>query len=346
MSITFDAELLSAGGLTAVPAPPVIDITLSRPSALNALLPATFHGLHHVLDRLSTHDAPLYLVLRASGRAFSAGGDVRSLRAEILAHAPRSAARRAAARAVLATEYDLLARWAALDRHHRLTVAVGEGLALGAGAGLFQACAVRLVGPRFFMAMPEARIGIIPDCGATRFYARLPGCVGMYLALTGARVHARDALALGLADGAIKDGWQAHGLADGEFGPARVLKGGEEEALLGEMGEIAQASSAMRRGVDEVFSAAEVDEVLERLQAREGEWAKEALKALKAGAPKAIKETFRVMRMAYEARGEGVREAMDRELEVESQLCAAPDFEEGVRAALVDKDGKPKWESI
>lgn len=271
---------------------------------------------------------------------------MRSIRKAVLPHPPRSPERREAARGILATEYDFLSRWVSLDKRQLLTVGVAEGLAFGAGAGLLQACAVRLVGKKFTMAMPEVRIGLIPDCGATRFYAKLPGCVGMFLAMTGARVAARDAVALGLADGAVADGWRGEGLEGVAFDVDGIVQCTEAVQMLGEPSEMADAESELRRGVDEVFSAATVEEVVDRLQTRDGEWAKEALGAIRGGAPKAVRETFAVMRVAYKARGESLREAVDRELEVECRLTAEPDFEEGVRAALVDKDGKPKWEPL
>lgn len=351
VELSFDSALLASGGLEVSHVNPILHVTLIREKALNALLPATFHALHHILDVLESSKAPTYILLTGRGRAFSAGGDMRSLRTALLsAGAPNTPERVAAADAVLSTEYDLLARWASLPPASRIvTVALGSGLAFGAGAGLFQACAVRLITGRFSTAMPEARIGLIPDCGATRFYARLPGCVGMFLALTGARVSGRDALELGLADGAVSEGWAGQGLEQGEVRMENVRKCCVGAETVGETGELGDDGSGMRRGIDAVLCGGSLAEVVEGMRKRAGmgeAWAMEAMMSVEGAAPKALKETFEVMRRAYAAKGEGLREALDRELEVESRLAAARDFEEGVRAALVDKDGKPRWEPL
>lgn len=350
--LNFDPSKLEAGGLhvAQTPAAALVHVEIAREKALNALLPETFHALHHILDTISAASYRCYLLLSGRGRAFSAGGDVRALRAKILAAGDlASAPRRAAARDTLSTEYDLLARLAALRGGPLVSVAVADGLAFGAGAGLFQACAVRLVTPRALLAMPEPRIGIIPDCGATRFFAAAPGCTGMYAALTGARLAAADLRALGLADGAVPSAWRGAGLSAGDVAEAAVLRLADDAAVDGTATAVADAGSDLRRGVDQCFSLASYEEVEKAVAAAaaEGhEWAVAAAASLKGAAPRALRETFRAMRVAYAAENEGLRAALDRELEADSRLCAEWDFEEGVRAVLVDKDNQPKWQPV
>lgn len=271
---------------------------------------------------------------------------MRALRAKAIAAGETgSDARQGAVRETLKTEYDLLERWAGMKGTGIVTVGCADGLAFGAGAGLFQACAVRLVTPRFLMAMPEVKIGLVPDCGATRFFARMPGCTGMFAALTGWRIGAGDAMALGLADGCVSEGWWGEGLeGGGEDGVLRCVKEGSVKGLETEF---AHGESEMRLGIDECFSSGSVEEILEEVERMAGkgvEWAVETLAMLREASPTALKEAFVAMRQGYRgAREESLRKALDRELEADVRLGSAWDFEEGVRAALIDKDKKPQW---
>lgn len=271
---------------------------------------------------------------------------MRALRAKAIAAGETGTeARRGAVRETLKTEYDLLERWAGMKGSGIVTVGCGDGLAFGAGAGLFQACAVRLVTSRFLMAMPEAKIGIVPDCGATRFFARMPGCTGMFAALTGWRIGAGDALALGLADGCVREGWWGEGL-EGE-GEGGVLRCVEEGIVKGLETELAYGESEMRREIDECFSKGSVEEILKEVERTAGKgvvWATQALGMMKEASPTALKETFEAMKEGYRgARDESLRKALDRELEADVRLGSEWDFEEGIRAALIDKDKKPRW---
>lgn len=173
-----------AGGSNTPSALPwsILEVELDRPSALNALSSATFAALHKVLDALAasttTRDLQTvtHLVFVSRGKAFSAGGDVRALRAAMLPHPVDSDERKEIANTVLAAEYDLLARLARVPSDCGVeTVAVVDGIAFGAGLGLVQACYTRLVSPRAKLSMPECLIGLVPDCGASYFLVRRVG---------------------------------------------------------------------------------------------------------------------------------------------------------------------------
>lgn len=337
-----DADLLETGGIqverrTAAKGT-VITITLRRERALNALTSQTFHALHAVLD--SVPSTPTQLVITGAGRSFSAGGDVRALRKSVLeAGALETPARIAAARHILQIEYKFLTRLYALGAQpHLQTIAIADGYAFGSGQGLFQACRQRLVSPRALLSMPECRIGLVPDCGASWFLPRLPGSVGMFAALTGTRVCGGDAVALGLADGLVAAGWRGESCTGCELGI--------ELQKLTQVSNVADATSDMRRGIDDCFGLPSLDAILAavaELASRGTDWATVAQDDLKKGAPGALRETFRTLTEGF--RGGGLDHALERELEADSVLAATWDFEEGVRAALVDKDGKPVWRS-
>lgn len=354
--VDINRGLLEAGGIEAIfekrSKGKVITISLTRERTLNALLPETFRALHAVLDAVPVDDLPSQLLIAGRGRAFSAGGDVRSLRAKLQAAGEvNSAERQEIAHEVLEMEYKFLKRLSLLHEIGVETIGVADGIAFGAGNGLFQACQRRLVTERAVLGMPECRIGLVPDCGASHFFIALPGCVGMFAALTGARVTAGDALTLGLADGTVPVSWRGASLT-GEHLDNNSDNGDvawQSQQLPSEVTtELADSGSALRRGIDDAFSRDSMDEVLSRLTelAATQKWARAALAAIRAASPRAVAETFRVMRDGYANKHGGLDAALKRELDADTILAACWDFEEGVRAALVDKDNQPKWESF
>lgn len=338
-----DPTLLANGGLThtlrtIASGETLHHIKLVREKSLNALQPATFTALDAIID---TVKSPCYVLLTASGRAFSAGGDVRMLREKVLSAGPlQSESRRAAAWDTLNKEYRFMERMASLRGSGVVTIALADGFAFGAGQGLFQSCAVRLVTPNALFAMPEVAIGLVPDCGATHFYSRMPGCVGMYAALTGARISAPDAIELGLADGAIDAQWIGTDLVGiSEQAVLNSAKNGLQGTTP-----LSNAESDMRRVIDDLFSRGSVQHIVQAIEREENEWAKEAATAMRKASPRALHECLRVMKEGYKSGG--FIEALDRELVADADLAARWDFVEGVRALLVDKTGNPKWEQV
>lgn len=314
-------------------------IQLVREKALNALLPETFHAMHAILD---TVKPPSYVILTGRGRAFCAGGDVRALRTKVLSAGPVDSAERvSAAHETLKTEYDFLERLSGMRGSRVVTVGVADGYAFGAGAGLFQACAVRLATRRTVVAMPEVKIGLIPDCGASHFYCRMPGCVGMYAAMTGSRIVAAECIALKLADGGVEEEWCGEGLDGGAVSEDAVLKVAKAE--IGTPGELGVGGSDMRRRIDAWFSGS-LEEILSVGADGEEGWARDAVESMKAGSPSALRECYQVMKNGYSSSGLSV--AVKRELAAEAQLCGAWDFEEGVRAVLVDKTNDARWRPL
>lgn len=370
---TIDEHLLVAGGVSVTCEKRsdghLVTIELIRERALNALLSDTFRAFHAVLDALPAAPARVQVLFCGRGRAFSAGGDVRALRGNTSSAGPvASDARRAAAHAILKTEYDLLTRLARLPGRSEgrvATVGVADGYAFGAGNGLLQACGARLVTDRAVIGMPECTIGLVPDCGASAFYARLPGAAGMFAAVTGKRFAAGDALALGLADGVAPRGWRGDGATGIQLGDdvSLVADGADaaekaKQALSHVTTPLADSGSAARREIDDCFgrdSLHAIRTAVEQYAAQEtttstkaeGAWAVEALKAMREGAPRAVAETVRSMREGYACSGDAdaLEQAVARELATDTDLAARWDFEEGVRALLVDKDFQPKWES-
>lgn len=300
-------------------------ITLNRPKALNAL---TLDMIHAMTDQLKAwaedQDIDAVLVHGAGERAFCAGGDVLALvqpdNTEFVARFFRD-------------EYRLNRM---IFRYPKPYIALIDGIAMGGGVGVSVHGRVRIATERTLFAMPETGIGMFPDVGGTYFLPRLPGALGLYLGLTGARLGAADCLHAGLAEAYVPEarhGDLLSGLADGR---------GIED-LLGALGDDAGTPplAELRGAIDRCFAAGSVEEVLDRLAAEGGDWADETRAGLSRMSPSALKVAFRQIRAGAALEFE---ECMMLEYRLSQRVVPGHDFREGVRALLVDKDMSPRWD--
>ncbi|MFD8590687.1 enoyl-CoA hydratase/isomerase family protein [Streptomyces sp. NPDC059637] len=304
-------------------------LLLDRPAALNALDLSMVRAIHSAL--LDWHDDPAVgavVVSSSSPKAFCAGGDIRAVREGVLS------GDREAVRAFFTEEYRLNRLIAEYPKPY---VAVVDGFAMGGGLGISVHGSARVVTERASFAMPETRIGFFPDIGASHFLPRLPGGTGMYLGLTGARISAGAAVECGLA---------THFVPSADL-PAleRDLVGGGGRDVAGALAAHARPApaselTAHREQIDHCFGAASLEEVLGRLEADGGEWAREVLAELRRASPTALAVTFELLRRGARST---LAECLERELRLGEALTREPDFAEGVRAVLVDKDRSPAW---
>jgi enoyl-CoA hydratase len=181
--------------------------------------------------------------------------------------------------------------------------------------------------------MPETTIGFVPDVGGTLLLSRSPGETGTHAALTGAHLSGADALYLGLADRFV-----ASGNLDAL---AAALETETPEDAVGRFSEKAPASAlaAQRGWIDECYSSEDVEEILRRLRAAGGD-AVDAADTIEAKSPTAVKVTLAALRRA---RGLSLDEALAQEYRVGLRFLAGPEFREGIRAQVVDKDRNPHW---
>jgi enoyl-CoA hydratase len=329
------------------PAPPVVTrvsgrtgvIELDRPAALNALDLRMVELMTRALERWRSDDRVRSVVVRStSPKAFCAGGDIRAV---------REAGMRgddAAVTAYFTAEYGLNAL---IARYPKPYTAVLDGFAMGGGLGISVHGSVRVVTERAVLAMPETSIGFFPDIGAGYFLPRLPGGLGMYLGLTGTRVSAAAAVECGLATHYVPasdlPAAEAALTGGGPGGPA------DPAAVLARFAVAAPPSelAGHRETIDRCFGAqaADLAAVRARLAAEDGdrEWADEALAALDRASPMSLAVTFDLLRAGA---GAGLEDCLARELDLARRTARHPDFHEGVRAALVDKDRDPRWPSL
>jgi enoyl-CoA hydratase len=205
---------------------------------------------------------------------------------------------------------------------------------MGGGVGVSVHGSHRVAGEGIVFAMPETGIGLFPDVGGTYFLPRCPGEIGMFLALTGARLNAADAVYAGIATShSTVDAWPDMIAALREAGDPRAL-----DAFKAEAG--ASSLMANQAHIDQAFSAPTVEEILERLDAMTSPFGTETAKILRTKSPTSLKVVFGQIR-AGAARS--FEECMRLEFRLTNRFMRGHDFYEGVRAAIIDKDQLPKW---
>jgi len=302
-------------------------ITLNRPRALNALTLGMIRAIDPALRAWADDPAVREVVVTGAGeRAFCAGGDVRGLHEK---HAQGGADDYAA---IFFREEYRLNRL--IKRYPKPYVAILDGIAMGGGVGLSVHGSIRVATERTLFAMPEMAIGFFPDVGGGHFLAHCPDHLGLYMALTGARAGPADSVYLGAATHFVPD----RRLADFE---AAIGEAPVEELLHRFAAAPGPAPlAAIADGIGRCFAAADVESILAALDAEGGDWAGNAASAMRRVSPTALK----VAKAQLErARGLDFEANMVMEYRLSQHFMDAPDFREGVRALLVDKDNAPRW---
>jgi enoyl-CoA hydratase len=305
-------------------------ITLNRPKALNALtLGMAVEMTAHLRAWASDPDVGVVLLDGAGERGFSAGGDIRALYDAAKTGSPLPAQ-------FWSTEYylDVL-----IARYPKPVVALMDGVVMGGGVGLSAHAAFRVVTGRSTVAMPEVGIGFFPDVGASFLLARCPGYTGTYLALTGERMNAADAVYCGFADvhiGAAKLAELPGALADCRTAAEvkRTLTGMSSPPATGRL-------HAARSWIDECFAADSVERIVHRLQSSNVAEARAATALMSKASPTSLKVTLRNIRDAVSFKR--LEDSFRQDFRIALAAIAGHDFVEGIRATIVDKDRDPKW---
>jgi enoyl-CoA hydratase/carnithine racemase len=301
-------------------------ILLNRPKALNALdltmIRACTRALRDWADDPHVHAV---VIAGAGDRAFCAGGDIRALRDA------RGSGDQAFVDRFFAEEYALNLLIAAYPKPY---IALIDGLCMGGGIGLSVHGPYRVATEHAAFAMPETAIGFFPDIGATFFLPRLPGELGTYFGLTGSRASGADAVHAGFA---------THFTPRARLADLSASLANDGVAALAAHNEALPPFSLARQrlAIDHCFAADTVTEIVSRLRAQDLDWARTALTALQAASPSALHWTLRALRRGRDLT---LKQALDAEFALTRTTMAHPDFSEGVRAMVVDKDRAPRWQ--
>ncbi len=325
-----DAGDAAPEGVSCVTQRSVGVVTLHRPQTLNAITPAMCGALDRAM-RAWTRDAAIYAAVLLSGhpRVFSAGADVRAA-LDAARHGPE------AANTDLRAEYRL--NWL-LECFPKPCVALIDGLVMGSGNGWTLFGTHRVAGDDYAFAVPECRLGLVPDVGQAFVLGRLPDEIGTYLALTGRRIGRADAFRLGLVTHVIPAAGFAAivaGLADADpVDP--LLDGLHVDPGAGEL-------PGLRDLIGHCFAGATLAAICERLAGWQGvqrELAQAMAADIGRASPMALKATLRHVRTARQL---DVRQTLMQDMRVSSRLLRRPDVAEGARVLFVDKGAEPNWQ--
>jgi enoyl-CoA hydratase len=215
--------------------------------------------------------------------------------------------------------------------------AIVDGIVMGGGVGISEPADVRIATERTTYAMPETGIGLFPDVGGGWFLPRLPGQTGVWLALTGARLKAADTVFLGIHTHYLPaDALEAFRfiLAADPAYPIDVADG-----LEADPGEA--PVEAHLAAIDRLFAFDTVEEIFAALEADGSDWASAQLATLQTKSPQSLKVTLRQLRLG--ANQPSFAANMALEYALGGRVVRTHDFQEGVRAVVVDKDNAPNW---
>jgi enoyl-CoA hydratase len=270
----------------------------------------------------------------AGGKAFCAGGDVLAIY-----EARQKSGPGGYTADFFREEYTLIQR---VHRFPKPYVALVDGITMGGGAGVAINGAHRVATERTVFAMPEVHIGLFPDVGASRFLNLCPGRIGRYLALTGKRLKAADALYCGFVTHYVP-----HERLDALIDALAAIDGAAAPAQVGEV--LARFHTdpgpaglqSLQPAIDRVFAGDSVEAIVAALGREDAEWAREAREAIARASPLSLEITFRQLELG---RGMTIEEALSLEYRMTQHVMAGHDFFEGIRALLVDKDQRPRWQ--
>lgn len=305
-------------------------LSLNKPATLHALTLDMVHAMTEaLLAWRKSRKVKCVIIDHAEGRGFCAGGDINMLRQSALEDGGKKG------RQFFHDEYQLNHL---LFNYPKPVVAFMDGVTMGGGVGISQPARYRVATENTRLAMPETGIGLFPDVGGGWYLSRLEGRVGQYLALTGARLDGAECLALGLASHYLP----AEALADAK----QRIANEDIERIDGILGTLSVTPPDAKivgniALINRHFASNRYEDIIAGLEADSSDWAMKELATLRSKSPQTCKVALR--QLAEGAAMQDFADNMAMEYRIGSRVLVRPDFAEGVRAVIVDKDNAPKW---
>ncbi len=303
-------------------------LSLNRPKAIHALTTNMVQAMTEALLEWRD-DALVHVVIidHAEGRGFCSGGDINLLRDSALNDGGVSG------RKFFYEEYQLNNL---LFTYPKPVVAFMDGITMGGGVGISQPARFRVATEHTRFAMPETGIGLFPDVGGGWHLSRLAGRMGQFLALTGARLDGAECLWTGLA---------THYLSSEQLAEAkqRIAHGHEAGGVLAALAVTSPPAriEANAHSISKHFASDHYEDILASLEDDDSEWAAKELATLHTKSPQTCKVALR--QLAESTKLATFAENMAMEYRIAARVLNLPDFAEGVRAVIVDKDNAPMW---
>ena len=302
-------------------------VFLNRPQSLNALSFDMVCGLQVILDRWKNDAAVTQVVIAGTGRAFCAGGDIRAF------HRLKTLGEADEIDAYFRAEYRLNET---IGHYPKPYISLLTGITMGGGMGISIHGSHRIVHPEATFAMPEVLIGFFPDAGATYFLQKCPGQIGRYLGLTGETLQSADGMYAGFGTHYVPaEKWDAF--------VAALATGLPVDPLLAQYQEAPPVGtlSARRDLIDTLFCGDDFQGMMQGLESSQDPWVQDVHTQLLTRSPTSLRVTFAHQQRAV---GKSLSLIMALELALSDHFVWDHDFEEGVRARLVDKDNNPDWQ--
>ncbi len=322
--------------------PHLLAIILNRPRVLNTLNLQMIRLIHQALKEARAHDRVRLILLQgAGGQGFCAGGDLKALARAIQEKA------RPQAMAFFRQEYalDLF-----IHQFPKPLMVLAEGITMGGGLGLAAGADIVVATERTRMAMPETRIGFFPDVGATGWlFNKCPPGYPEYLALTGYEMLGGECVRLGLATFLIET-TRLPELFEILGKISERLSLGKDEAVkqlqqaLAPLADTAIPSKPQKDAwvATHFAGKATLQEIMASLSScrMETGWCEEVFQRLSERSPTALALTLKLLRLNE---GRPLPEVFAAEARAAEFMVQHPDYQEGIRARLIDKDDRPHW---
>ncbi len=307
-------------------------ITLNRPKALNALTQAMCQAISTELARFEQDPTIAAVVIVGEGeRAFCAGGDIRYL---YQCHQQQQIEQ---ADSFIFHEYHMNRYIANYSKPY---ISLIHGLTMGGGVGVSVYAKRRYASDNVVWAMPETAIGLFPDVGASYFLSRL-GAIGMYLGLTGTKLNALQLKTLGLVDAVIP-----HAYFPSLLSTLCELNLSEEplaclDTVMRDLETTQTADLPERKLIETCFDQDSVEAIMQTLLDDGSVFATDTLAHLQKRSPTSLKITFEALRRGAHL---NLSDALAQEYRLAYRCLRGHDLFEGIRAAVIDKDGQAKWQ--
>ena len=304
-------------------------VMLNRPKALNSLSYNMIRQLTKILTEWSTNAEVKAVVVQGEGeKAFCAGGDVRA------AYMAKQQGNLEQLEGFFREEYALNTL---IHEYPKPYITILDGIAMGGGLGISLNSPHAVLTERSILAMPETAIGFFPDVGATWFLSNTPDSIGIYWAMTGNRFNGADAVYAGLGSTYLSSGQVSELL--------EALKTSDDVAVTLHKFTQPPAETPVQLLEEEIhyhFNRSSVAEIIASLESADSEFAKDTLRILRSRSPLSVHIAFEQLKNVDPK--SSFRERMQREFRLSQRFVNGPDFFEGVRAVLVDKDQNPQWQ--
>ena len=312
-------------------------ISLNRPKAIHALTLEMVHAMTAPLLAWRDDAAVEAVIIDHAAapdgdpkmsRGFCAGGDIAFLRNSALNDGGMSG------RKFFHDEYQLNHL---LFTYPKPVIAFMDGITMGGGVGISQPALFRIATENTRLAMPETGIGLFPDVGGGWYLSRLNGRLGQYLALTGARIDGAECLWAGLATHYL----ESAALPEAK---ARISAGEAPRAVLDALSVAPPAPKIAAHASDIArhFASDRLEDILTSLACDSSDWAQATLATLGSKSPQTCKVALRQLHDSLSCADFSAN--MRQEYRIASRVLIRPDFAEGVRAVIVDKDNAPQWD--